>query len=239
MQKEYFKILKEISSLISKKQELEKHINDELKRILFIKDQRQKRSSLLEEKINEKALISKEEVKIENELSSLQKSLDQAKGNINSIVDVNQEKALLSQISNLEEKINVLEEKGFLLLESLDLCNEDIKNAQNFLDGSLISLNEIEQEVNKINLENNHQIEITQSRIEALKEELPPKFNDAIDSALKKKIANSIFTRINQSKCDICKLGLSKVEEDSVEKKMELLTCSGCKRIFIPENSLY
>ena len=60
------------------------------------------------------------------------------------------EKALNNQIHSLEEKINALEEEGLIILEILETCVTQINESKSFLEGSLNSLNEIENEVDKI-----------------------------------------------------------------------------------------
>lgn len=237
--KEQFKLLKEISSLFDQREILQDKVIKENLRVEKVIKQRQVREQEKLELQEQLKKASSQEQHIENCLAHSQGQLDQAKGHLNSVQTQQQIDALTSEISKLESDINQLEEEGIEILEKIDLLNKNIEEANSFLIGSEESLNEITHEVAEISDDFQKQIEILNQRIHSLTDELNPIFQNKLNTAINKKIPISIFSRISGGCCDFCKLQLSKVEVDNIERKLNLATCNGCSRIFIPLNSLY
>jgi predicted nucleic acid-binding Zn-ribbon protein len=239
MQTEYYKILKEISSLLNNKDTLLTKTRSEKERVTKIQDHRQKRIQDLQNYNQRQKELSLEEQSIENNLAHQSQQLDQAKGHQMQVTDDQQLKALEHQISTLQENVSNLEEQGFELLEQMDEIHQQINDAQSFIDGSAETLQEITVEVNEACKQYQSEVEKLDFRIDHLLTELPDNFQAKIKTALGRKIPISIFTKINGDCCDFCKLQLNKTDLDQIEKKLTLTTCNGCKRIFIPRESLF
>ena len=238
-QKEQFKILKEISSLLDKKQQLLQNLESEKQRVHKVQNLRSSRELELIKFQDSLKEYSANEQEVENQLAHLQAQLDQAKSHINQVQTQQQVDALTNEIEGLERKINQLEEDGMLILEKIDEIESSIQDSRTFLSGSLETLQEVTQEVQEKSNELNQQINILDQRLDALMQQLNPIFASKLSATLKKNIPISIFTRISGDCCDFCKLALSKVDSEGIEKKMSLTTCNGCHRIFIPVNSQY
>ena len=180
MSRESFKILKEINSLYSKESNFLDLISKENKRISFIEKNRADRlesKTQKEEKIKDTNSAFQ---KIENEIAELSKRIGRDKANLTLMTDDNSIKSMKKQIAENEVKLNQAEEKGFLYMEETESLELSLQEDQEFLQGSLESLLEIEGEVSTKNKEYNLELEKIAHRILLLKEELPPPFKNRL-----------------------------------------------------------
>jgi len=239
MSKESFKILKEINSLTINKEEIQLKINAQLGRVQFVNTNRETRNV---QKLNDQNLLKETNSNlnlIENEISHLQIKLTKDKENLAMISTEQTLKNMEKQIADTEIKLGILEEKGIEELDKLEVIEERISAADEFLAGSLESLKDIEAEVETTNSE--HQISLNKltKRIDLLIEELPTEFSYRYTKTLDSNIKGSIFARIKNDACEYCRSGLSKVEIQKVEDQLSLKNCASCGRIFIPQAAFY
>lgn len=239
MSAEHFKIIKEINSLSTKRDSLNSEIAEQVKRINFIESNRLKRQDELDSKSINLKDIKAQLQNTENEIAKLQAMLDKDKANLNSVFTDEQLKSLELAIQTNEEKLVPLEEDGLNLLEKIDCLEQEIKEAVSFLSGSEETLKEITQEVDAFNESHNKEISILDNRIHLLLEQLPVNFKDKVTSVLEKKIKISSFTRIQANKCEFCKYSLSNVDVSNIEDKLQLKSCTGCGRLFMPQQAPY
>ena len=239
MSRESFKILKEINSLYSKESNFLDLISKENKRISFIEKNRADRlesKTQKEEKIKDTNSAFQ---KIENEIAELSKRIGRDKANLTLMTDDNSINSMKKQIAENEVKLNQAEEKGFLYMEETESLELSLQEDQEFLQGSLESLLEIEGEVSTKNKEYNLELEKIAHRILLLKEELPPPFKNRLEQVILRKIPFSSFSRIKSGACEFCRMSLSVVDINLIEDKLALKSCSGCSRIFIPIQASY
>lgn len=239
MSAEHFKIIKEISSLSTKRDLLYAEVDEQVKRIHFIESSRLKRQDELDSKsVNLKGFKAQLQ-NIENEIAKLQVMLDKDKANLNSVFTDEQLKSLELAIKTNEEKLAPLEEEGLSLLEKIDDLEQEIEQAASFLSGSEETLKEISQEVNHFKESHEKEINILENRINLLLEQLPVSFKDKVTSVLEKKIKISSFTRIQSNNCEFCKYSLSNMDISNIEDKLQLRSCAGCGRLFMPQQAPY
>jgi predicted nucleic acid-binding Zn-ribbon protein len=239
MSAEAFKIAKEISSLRQNIQQIELKISDENKRVTHIvlaRSQRQEQLMNDQDSLKEMRIMLQ---KNENEIAKTQINLDKDTLSLKSLTNNQQLLALEKSIEHNRLLIDELENTGLSQLEKIDELELEIRESQDFLKGSEDSLIEISKEVDLLVLEHQSQIDIKNKRIKLLYEQLPEIFREKIKSTIAKKIPQSSFTRIKNGCCEFCRLSLSKVDISNIEDHLKLKSCSGCSRIFIPEQAFY
>lgn len=232
-------MLKEINSLLRLIDEQKELIKNESSRLSKIESLRQTRNEELDE-VNSKISVLEVRTKdIEKELEALIKNKEQFERAVN---EAKTQAALESSEKQFEFTLlnmNTLEEEQFGILEELEELSSLQKDAQEFLSGSLETLNEITSEVNELNAPRLSEISSLNNRISLIKEELPPLFQTKLESLLKKNLPLSPFTRIISHRCEYCKFQLSRVDEEAVEKTFALKNCSSCSRLFLPLDAAY
>jgi predicted nucleic acid-binding Zn-ribbon protein len=236
---ESFKILKEINSLSMRKSELLDLKANEEKRITFIQSNREQReTSRLE--LQETLKNQKSELTLtENQINLLSQKIEKDGMSLLSLVDKNSIESLQKQIAEMKDKLDTNEESGLEILESIEELEQEIEDCEEFLKGSLESLVEIQQEVGEKVTIIQTEIDSIDKRDSLLMNELPDKFKNRIELILKKNIQISSFTRIKAEACEFCRFKLSKVDIGSIEDKLNIKSCQGCSRIFIPIQSNY
>jgi predicted nucleic acid-binding Zn-ribbon protein len=239
MSKESFKILKEINSLTINIEEFQLKIDAQLGRVQSVNSNRDNRQA---QKTNDENLLKETSSKLnlaENEISHLQLKLTKDKENLSTISSEQVLKNMEKQIADLGEKISELEEIGLNEIENIEILEQKIADADEFLKGSLESLNEIKGEVETLNADHQSNIDKLLKRIDLLTQELPKDFSERYFRTLKSKIKGSIFARITNEACEYCRFGLSKMEVQKVEDQLNLKNCASCGRIFIPQAAFY
>jgi predicted nucleic acid-binding Zn-ribbon protein len=236
---ESFKILKEINSLSMRKNVLLDLVEAEQKRITFIENNRREREASL---VSFQDTLKEQKADLtstENQINLLSQKIEKDNTNLVSLVDGASISSLQKQIDEMKIKLDQNEEKGLELLDLIESSEVNISDCNEFLKGSLESLNEIKVEVDEKVSELQSEIDSITKRDALLMEELPPNFNNKISLILKKNIQISSFTRIKGGSCEFCRFNLSKSDVIAIEDKLALKSCQGCSRIFIPIQSGY
>ncbi len=240
MNKEIFRILKEFQSLHLKRDELSKSIKNELQRIEKIEEQRTKRDKILQDDLIQLKELKSKMSKIENQINDTTNRLENSKKKMNQIVSQQELEAITSQIKSYENELSELEEHGLEVLDRTEILDESISNAQNFLIGSLETIEEIEKEIKEQNEPLYNELNILKERIEILKSQIPEKVLIRILELQSNGPKYSPITEISpQNTCKACGYLPPKALVDSVEIKLKLHSCPSCSRIFIPESSKY
>lgn len=239
MNKENFRVLKEIVSLL---QELEKRdvlISEEKTRITRIEEMRKDAAHKIEQ--SEIALKSFKErlLKVEQDIDSLATSIERADNALN--MAKNEKEAELSQRQKEENTLRLAEadSEGFSLMEKLEEEESIINEKEEFLSGSQKTLTSISSEVEENNKPLMKEQEGFKGRILTLRETLNEMTLSKLDKVLKKKLTHGPLTKIESNSCFICGFKLTKVDQDQIEQHLKLKSCTSCERIFIPNSTLY
>jgi predicted nucleic acid-binding Zn-ribbon protein len=237
LQKEDFKILKELNSLNQAISKLQITIQDELSRIDKIQHQRDKRQielDLTHDKLKANIRSIQES---EAQISHFSKLHSSALQKSNTLVTEHEISSLQTQIDNAKVQIDHFENKGLELLDVISNDEEIIKNAKTFLAGSLESINEIESEINQSNHKILDDIKTKKSRISLLTSSLPTAIITKFEYLTSKGSPLGPLTQITDSNnCEACGYLLHKSLVSAIEIKNAFHTCSGCERIIIPQN---
>lgn len=239
MNKEQFKILKEINSLLLKIKEIDLNIESENSRVTKIINLREEKKSHHLKLQDELVAIQKDIDLNEKKLKEIAKIKETSEKSSHLIKNESEAEKFSLQQKKLNDDISSAEDLIFSLLQRFDDIQNEISETALFLEGSLITLNDIKKEVLEINEPLLKEIEKLKVRIEYLKGELSQNFKTKLESTLNKNLKNSPFTRIISSYCEHCKLLVSKIDEEAIERNLSLKSCSGCSRIFIPREANY
>lgn len=239
MNKEDYRVMKEINSLYLENLELEKKILSENSRIdklnILRSEAQQQISSYTETLKTEKANFQTSE----NDIAKLQQSLDNNRGHLACAIIEQEIKSLESQITTSESKLDEAENSGLELMESIETLEESIESREGFLVGSLETLGELSGEVLEITKPFINKAEQNTNRLCLLEKSLPTVTLDKYLKLLSKKLKYGPLASIDVNQCSICKYGLAVTDIELIEKKLALRSCAGCSRIFVPRSTLY
>src|SRR5690606_25351535 len=222
---------------LKKKQEIQKKNARETKRLTrleMLRKASQEEQDSIENDLKDTEIHY---LKLENELNLLNKQKSQAESALSQAATEASVKASEARLSFTLEKIEKLEEEQFVLLENKEDYELKRKEAQECLKGSLETYEEINVEVKEVVQKEQEAITNLLKRIKLLKEELHESFKIKLESILKKNLKISPFTRLEGRACEFCKLELSRLDEENIEKNFQLKSCSGCGRLFIPKEA--
>lgn len=239
MNKETFRMLKEITSLDTKLAELEFIIQDELKRITKIQKMRDERQNDLCDYQDLLKDNSKRSLEIDHELSALQEVLKSTQVHLACAINSSEISIHEVKISNTIQRIEELESEAFEKLEQSEQVQSEIEDCKTFMLGSLKSIKLIEDEIEVSNAEVYKEIKSINSRLKLVFEQIPPKALNLFNSIRDKKLKFGPLTRIDNKSCFICRFSVTPIDIQGVERDFKFKSCKGCSRIFIPESSLY
>ncbi len=239
MNKENFRVLKEIVSLLQEVSKRNESLAQEKSRITKIQAMRE-RSQVDRDHYKSRLINIKETLaKMEQETDKLSNSIDKAN---NALLTAKNEKEL--QLAQKQKDKNTLElnksdNMAFELMEEVEKLDQEISDCNQFLSGSEKTVKEISKEVEDNNLPVIKEIEVYKGRIFLLQESLPSDVIDKLNRTIKKELTHGPLTKIESNSCFICRFKLTKVDQDQIEQHLKFKSCSSCQRIFIPNSSLY
>lgn len=239
MNKEYFKILKEINSLEGDVSSLEAENQQETYRVdKLTAREEETRDELrrLQEELKEKKLESQ---KNENLLVSLDVKVKKSAADMRASTDSKHMEAQERERERYEAELEQAETYGFEILEKIDELSGLISEKETFLAGIGETIAEIKAEVDEVAAKNQVQIDSKQKRVDSALEQLPKNFQSAYQSVKSKNLSISSFTKIVAGKCAVCKMSVDRTKESQVEDQLAIKSCSSCGRIFIPNQALY
>lgn len=240
MNKESYRILKEINSLHNSILSLEKVIKVELERIHKINQMRDKRSEHLTEQESQLSSERQKLAKIEEKISYFGKLIDNGKNQLNSVFSENEINALNSQIENASEELDIFETQGLEIIEKIETLEQEIKDSKSFLIGSLDTISEIESEINESNQDVYKEIQDKKSRLKLLKEQLSPGVSKKLESLIAKGLSLSPLSQITEHNCcEMCGYLVPMAILAAVEKNSRFMGCPSCERILIPQSSKF
>lgn len=240
MDKNDFRILKELNSLKQRLPRLQSQIQEELKRIHKIELQRKQKSSQRDSDQQQLRKLHLALDEHESYMNTHTSQLEKAQKDIESIFSEAQIKALTTQINTAKSKLSEHESSALEAIDKIDDLEQKVLDATSFLKGSLDAIKEIEEDIKCKNAPLYKEINTLKSRIENLKNQLPEKVLQKLTYLEKKnENFNSISQITLQNTCHHCGYLMPVALVNSVENKFKFHTCPSCERILIPEGSKY
>ncbi len=239
MNKEYFKILKEISSLEKEQDQLQYENSEETARVEKLRQRQADEETEKQNFLNDLQIVRAQSAKNENELSLASSKMQKIKADLAGSFDSKNIEKMEHQAETIASEIDRLENEGLELLEKSEALENEIKEKETFLAGISETIQEIKDEVDRVSGINQKQIDSLARRIEMSAKQLPENFVRAYEQVKSKGLSIGAFTSIDSGRCEVCKMNVDKRREKEVEEDLSVKTCSSCGRIFIPKASLY
>lgn len=240
MNKENFRIIKEINSLIIKIKLLKDQIASEASRIDKIDAQVEQKTVALNQVDEQLIEIRKNIRELEAKLHELNQTHFKASAAVNNSFSEKDILAATKQKESAEAEIEVTEG---LILECMEREEELDSQKQahlKFLDGVKSGRSEIEEDITEENKPRLDQIESYKQRISLNLEQLEPLAKSKTETLMAKNLPKGFVVELDsKNHCQVCGTQVSGNQAREIEEQMKLLACSGCSRIIIPQSSKY
>jgi len=173
---------------------------------------------------------------LELKISALESSLSKLKMQMNMVKNEKELSSLNHEIEHTKTQLTELESTYFLGLEKSEELNLKILEHQEFLKGSLQSLNEIKSEAEIIIEKNQQEIINYQKRVDAILENEKPAHKQLYLEMSTKFKTSSACSFINHKNCSACRINIDANTVNNVENGRALELCPNCGRILLPNN---
>ncbi len=238
MNKEDYRILKELTSLREKRILIQKDLTNELSRIDKIQQQRFQREKDKQHNLHEVEISEHQMTQIELQIRELDQKISKTNADLKSTFDAQEQVKLQHQLDTYLLKRETLEIDGLDILDRISGLSDEIENCNQFLKGSLETIAEIEQDIQIENADLYKDFKNIELRIPNLEEQLPEKLVEKYYT-IAKKYTNPLAEITPHNSCTLCRYLIPIAYVNKVEKEMKFTTCPGCGRILIPQSSKY
>lgn len=233
---ESFRHLIEIEALKEQNLKNSLQIASENKRIYDLEERRKKLQAQSENlKLDEKNLKLTES---QNQIDDLQIRLNKLSSQLSLSVTEKEQIAFENQIKITKEEIEKLENHYFEKLEeSENILNQIIENNE-FIKGSLATLEEIKKEVMaNILIEENH-MKNRDVRINSLLDLCHPGFRSYYSELDKKfRPKSTPVSYLISKNCSACHMSVDSALKSSIDEGRSFEACPNCSRLLIPETA--
>lgn len=229
-----FKHLIEAQSLEKKMKEHLDAIEEQKNRVKHIENQRELASNNKEEL--ESHLAKKTELlnSSEKKLFEAEAKFEKTKEHIPLARNEQEANALQSEIETLEPLIEKLQEEILELMEEVEITSGEIKEKEEFLAGSLTSLEKIKDESDlEIKAENDN-VQVLQERVDSLLDQADSVHKTAYLLSNEKHRFNNPLCFVDNSACHVCRFTLNQMQANEIEKGTVTESCPGCGRLLTP-----
>ena len=232
---ESFRHLIEIEALKRENQQNLERIASENKRISDLEERRNKTLHLNENlRTEEKNLKLKE---AESQIEDWQARLTKLNSQLGMAVTEKEQIAFENQIAILKKDIDSHEVIYFEKLEQSEAIHTQIKDNEEFMKGSLLSLEEIKKEV-ALNVEKEKVIiENRNKRIVSLTDLCHPSLKSLYLEIEKKFSPKRPVSFLIDKKCTGCHMLMDSMLKSSLDEGRSIETCPHCGRLLIPETA--
>ena len=232
---ESFRHLIEIEALKRENQQNLERIASENKRISDLEERRNKTLHLNENlRTEEKNLKLKE---AESQIEDWQARLTKLNSQLGMAVTEKEQIAFENQIAILKKDIDSHEVIYFEKLEQSEAIHIQIKDNEEFMKGSLLSLEEIKKEV-ALNVEKEKVIiENRNKRIVSLTDLCHPSLKSLYLEIEKKFSPKRPVSFLIDKKCTGCHMLMDSMLKSSLDEGRSIETCPHCGRLLIPETA--
>lgn len=218
--------------------DIKKHldaIQDNIQRIAMIKQQRAQRED--QKNANQESLNTKihENSTLEKELAETENKIEKSNEHLSVATNQQQADAINKELETLQPKADNLENQILELIDEIDQLKINICEDEEFLSGSLETLNELETEVLTINENENKQIKTLEERVENLLSLVPERYKTAYMQSQKNHRFQHPIAFIDASRnCNQCRFALDITIQEHVTKGLSPETCPSCTRLLLP-----
>lgn len=230
-----FRHLIEIEALKSQNAIDLQSIASEQKRISDLEQLREKRRAhitTLEEEVKAMKLTEKQ-----LEIESLELKQKRTKEQLDMMTNEKDIKAMEHQISVTTAELEEKETIYFSLLERSEEIAAEKKEAEEFLKGSLNTLEEIKKDVAVEEAKYQKQIDNRNLRVNSLEEQVEKNLLKFYKEIEKKFAPKRPVSFLIDKKCSQCHMQVDSIFKSSLEEGRSMETCPNCGRLLIPETA--
>jgi predicted nucleic acid-binding Zn-ribbon protein len=230
-----FRHLIEIEALKTQNQNDLAGISSEKKRISdldSLREKRQQRITSLEDEVKAMKLIDKQ-----LEVESLEAKHKRTRLQLEALSSEKEIKAMEHQLEVIAKELQEKEEHYFALLERSETIADEKKEAEEFLKGSLNTLEEIKKDVETESLKFQNQIENRNLRIHSLEDQMDKSLLKSYLEIEKKFTGKKAVAFLIDKKCSQCHMQVDSMFKTALEEGRSIETCPNCGRFLIPETS--
>ena len=232
---ESFRHLIEIEALKKQNQQNLLQIASENKRISDLTKRRRKTALEIDNFLIEDKSLKLSDT--QQQIDVLQVRLNKLNSQLALAVTEKEQIAFENQIKLVKNEIDLLETLYFNNLEKSEFIQQEIKNSQEFLKGSLETLELIKNETLKnISIEQNI-IDNRILRIKSLDELLHPSMKSLYLELEKSMQPKRPVSFLVDKKCSECHMQVDSILKNSLEEGRSIEICPTCSRILIPETA--
>jgi len=238
MNLEHFALLVEFQGLDKQVGLHLKKISTQTDRLDALKKQRElkeKNKTLL---CHELENLKKEQAQKEKTLFEKDQLIERSESRKKTATNEAQCRAIENEIALFRPQKEKLEIEVFALMEKIDEVQTQISEHQQFLEGSLKTLNEIQAEVEKITHLENEQIKIIEERIELQLSNSPSSVRTLWQDLSKRFRFNSPLSFVENGTCSECRCSIGRNFESLIEKGGIVEFCPQCKRLLAPRKRI-
>lgn len=230
-----FRHLIEIEALKKENLQNSLRIASENKRISDLEERRKKTVVL-----NENLTLEEKSLKLtesQNQIEDLQLRLSKLTSQLSLAVTEKEQIAFENQIKLVKEEVNKLEMEYFEILEKSEEFLALIQENNEFMKGSVNTLEEIKMEVKENIAKEEGIIENRKKRIDSLTQLCHPSLKDLYLDLEKRFAPKAAVSFLIDRKCTACHMQVDSVLAHSLDEGRSLETCPSCSRLLIPDTA--
>ncbi|MEA9355064.1 hypothetical protein SHI21_02575 [Bacteriovorax sp. PP10] len=230
-----FRHLIEIEALKKENQQNSLRISSENKRISDLEERRKKTLVL-----NENLTLEEKSLKLtesQNQIEDLQLRLSKLTSQLSLAVTEKEQIAFENQIKIVKDEIERLEMLYFENLEKSEEFLALIQENNEFMKGSVNTLEEIKKEVKENIAKEEVIIENRKKRIDSLTDLCHPSLKTLYLDLEKRFAPKAAVSFLIDRKCTACHMQVDSVLAHSLDEGRSLETCPSCSRLLIPDTA--
>lgn len=234
MNLEHFALLVEIQGLDKKIGQHLKNIATQEERVNSLNKQRELKEKNLLFLEKEIQILKNTQSLKEKELFEKEQLIDRSIQRQKTATNEAQCKAIENELALFRPQKEKLEVDIYSLMEKIENFQNELKDHQQFLLGSLKALQEVKLEVNSSLQTEKKQMSILEERIELSLQDSPPSVRNLWQDLHKKFPFNSPLSFIENGTCSECRCSIARNFEALIEKGGVVEFCPHCKRLLTP-----
>lgn len=230
-----FRHLIEIEALKKENQQNSLRISSENKRISDLEERRKKTLVL-----NENLALEEKSLKLtesQNQIEDLQLRLSKLTSQLSLAVTEKEQIAFENQIKLVKAEVENLEMQYFEKLEKSEELLALIQENNEFMKGSINTLEEIKKEVKENIAKEEVIIENRKKRIDSLMDLCHPSLKSLYLDLEKRFAPKAAVSFLIDRKCTACHMQVDSVLAHSLDEGRSLETCPSCSRLLIPDTA--
>jgi len=230
-----FRHLIEIEAMKTQNQNDLAAIANEEKRISdleLLREKRRQQIIALDDEVKAMKLIEKQ-----LEVETLELKHKRTKEQLDTLTSEKDIKAMEHQLETMAAELAQKEEHYFSLLERSEVIADEKKEAEEFLKGSALTIEDFKKEVEVEREKFNKQIENRNLRIHSLEDQCSPPLLKFYQEIEKKFAGKKAVAFLIDKKCSACFVQVDSMFKTALEEGRSMETCPNCGRFLIPETA--